>query len=153
MKKITAILFVLILCLSLGACKFIKTDASDATEDNCYYVYIGMETPVKYTVDLTKVEVTEGAFSVLSYLKETEGITFTYQVGAYGAYITAVGDLTAEGSSYIALYTTYDEDKDLPGPYTTEKVVDGKTFVTAGVGASSMHVVGGQSIYLTLETY
>ena len=170
MKKLTAILLVALLCLSLGACKYVSTDKSGSTykvtwatevtsenvgtnADAYFYVYVGNTDITAYAVDVTKVEVTEGVFSVLKYLKDNEGMTFEYADSTYGAYITAIGDYKAEGNAYVAIYTTYDEDKNLPGPYTSEITFDGRTFVTSGWGASSMHVVGGESVLFTLETY
>jgi len=170
MKKLTAILLTVLLCLSLGACKYVSTGnsgttykvtwATEVTSENVgdnadayFYVYVGKTDLTAYAVEISAVEVTEGAFSVLKYLKETEGLTFEYAESTYGAYITAVGDCKAEGNAYVAIYTTYDDDKNVPGPYTAEMTVDKKTFVTSGIGASSMHVVGGESILLTIETY
>ena len=151
----------------MGACKYVSTDksykvtwATEVTSENVgenadayFYVYVGETDLTAYAVDITNVEVTEGALSVLYYLRDTEGLNFDYTLGDWGAFINSVGDLKPTGNEYISLYTTYDEDKNLPGPYTNELTIDGRKFVTSGWGASSMHVVGGQSMLLTIETY
>ena len=170
MKKIIALLLIVAVCVCFASCKYVKKAEGDTTtytvtwaeasadvtaqsENGFYFVYIGKTDVTAYAVNLDDVTVTDGAFSVLEYLKEQAGLNFNYTNGDWGAFITSVGDLTPEGNEYISIYTTYEEDFNVPGPYTNEVKFDNKTFVTSGVGASSMHVVGGESVYLTIETY
>ncbi|MBP5177718.1 MAG: hypothetical protein ILP02_03955, partial [Clostridia bacterium] len=131
MKKIIVFLVAALVVMSCAACRFVSSPKADA--EGKFYVYVGEDAPAVYEVTLDEIEVTEGAFSVLNYLKRTQGLFFEYSDSEYGAFLTAVGDMRAEGNLFIALYTTVDEDKNVPGPYTTEKVVSGRTFVTSGV--------------------
>ena len=158
MKKLITLVLVVVTVFAVSSCSFKKvptgtTNSAADTDSNVYYVYVGETDPTVYEVDLDPVTVTEGAMSVLAYLKENEGLDYVYTVGSWGGYLTKVGPFVAEGNTYIALYTTVEEDMEVPGPYRTEKVVNGVTFVYAGVGVSSMHVTAGARILITLASY
>lgn len=106
-------------------------------------VVIGTETPTEYKVNLDKVEGTDGLLSVLAYLKAEKGLTYAEADG----FLTEVGDLKQEGSTYIFLYTSVAEDADVT-EYATTKEYNGTTLTSSGVGAKDMHVKDGAVIYI-----
>lgn len=152
MKKIIAVIISVLLCAMLCSCQVVKRNSSGSSDSGVFTVYIGDDGATVYSVDIKDVEVTEGALSVLNYLKENNDLTFEYYVGAYGAFITELGSLKPEGSSYIAVYTTCETDYSIP-PYDTTKTVAGVTFTYSGVGVSEMTVSGGVSVLFVVETY
>jgi|GEM_PF-5805921 len=169
MKKLSLLFLAAMLCVSACACKLTVKPAETETveytvtwaleesdepvENGYFYVYYGDENVTAYAVNIDDVDITEGALSVLVYLNENYDVPLSYSASAYGAFLTGFGSLSAEGNAFIALYTTNADDQNVPGEYTKELNIDGKSFVTAGVGVSSMHVIGGESVYLTLETF
>ena len=153
MKKIIAVIISVLLCAMLSSCQLVKRNPSGGSSDSgVFTVYIGDDGATVYSVDIKDVEVTEGALSVLNYLKDNNDLNLEYTVGAYGAFITELGSLKPEGSSYIAVYTTCETDYSLP-PYDTTKSVNGVTFTYSGVGVSEMTVSGGISVLFVVETY
>lgn len=166
-KRITSLaLALLIICsvFSLAACSDNQGEQTTTTTANSsatttaptkvetMALVIGTETPVSYTVDLDKVEITDGLLSVLKYLKTNEGLEYTSDDTGYGAFLTKVDALEQKDNSYIYLYTSVEKDKDVSQHATTIEF-DGKTLTSSGVGASDMTIEDGCTIYVGTITY
>lgn len=171
-KRITSLaLALLIICsvFSLAACSdnqgtdsttapaadnittTVNNTTTQATVETMTLV-IGTETPVTYSVDLGKVEITDGLMSVLEYLKTTENLEYTSDDTGYGAFLTKVGALEQKDNSYIYLYTSVEKDMDV-SQYATSVDFEGKTLTSSGVGASEMTVEDGCIIYVGTVTF
>ncbi|MBO5772693.1 MAG: hypothetical protein J6R37_02710 [Clostridia bacterium] len=146
MKKALIFVLVAILTLSLAGCG-----------DSEYYsfgemtVVVGYDTPVSYTVDLTKVKDDNGVLSVLQYLSESEGLELSFSDSGYGAYLTKVGDLEENVllGAYVYVYTSVQADKDVT-IYATTIEYNGMTLTSSGLGVSEMTVEDGCTIYIGL---
>ena len=94
-----------------------------------------------YTVDLSEVEITAGADSILDYLKENEDVTIEYSESQYGRYYTKMGSLVpnVDNNEYISVYTTVEKDFSTWDPVGTY-VYNQTTLTEAGVGASSLTI-------------
>ena len=55
--------------------------------------------------------------------------------------------------AYISVFTTYENDLNLPGEYTKEIDLDGKHFVTSGLGVSGMTIEDGVAVLFILDTF
>lgn len=80
---------------------------------------------------------------LLLQLKEAEKIEYEFEDGQYGVFITKLGSLvgTADYSKWIGIYVDSDaEDIITPGYDLT---VDGKTYHSASLGASTLPVRSG----------
>ncbi|MDR0426680.1 MAG: hypothetical protein LBH24_05895 [Clostridiales bacterium] len=106
---------------------------------------IGTPTPTVYTVDLDKVDITEGALSVIKYLHETEGLEYTAQTG----FLTRVGDLAQDDAAgvYLYLYTSVPADFDV-SVYQETLDYDGQTLTSSGVSVTEMTVEKDCVIYI-----
>lgn len=158
-KRITSLaLALLIICslFSLAACSDNQgtdsTTTTTAAQVETMTLVIGTETPVSYTVDLSKVEIKEGLMSVLEYLKTTENLEYASDDTGYGAFLTKVGALEQKDNSYIYLYTSVEKDMDV-SQYATTVEFEGKTLTSSGVGASEMTVEDGCIIYVGTVTF
>ena len=146
MKKALIFVLVAILTLSLAGCG-----------DSEYYssgemtVVLGYDTPVSYTVDLTKVKNDNGVLSVLQYLSERKGLELSFSDSGYGAYLTKVGDLEENVllGAYVYVYTSVQADKDVT-IYATTIEYNGMTLTSSGLGVSEMTVEDGCTIYIGL---
>ena len=159
-KRITSLaLALLVICsvFSLAACsdnqgEQATTTTTAPTKVETMTLVIGTETPVTYSVELDKVEITDGLMSVLEYLKTNEGLEYASDDTGYGAFLTKIGALEQKDNSYIYLYTSVDGDKDV-SQYATTIEFDGKTLTSSGVGASDMTIEDGCTIYVGTITY
>lgn len=142
MKKLGLLLIVAAMLLALISCG--KQDVAGSAT-----VVVG---ETVYTVSLDEIEVTEGLFSLLEYLKQTQGLTYDATDSTYGKYIHSIGDLQPQGQQYISLYTSVESDFDTSA-YCQKTECQGKQVATSGVGASSMKVEDGAVFLLTLASY
>ncbi len=138
LKRITAVFLMLVLLVSLPACNK-NDDAGSVT------VVLGEKVPVEFTVDLSKLEETNGLVAVLNYLKETENLTFEMN----GTMIDKVGNIKNDASSgtYIYIYTSVAADQDV-SEYKCTVDYKGQTLTSAGVGAGELHMEDGAIIYI-----
>jgi len=156
MKKITSLILALIvICslLSISGCSDNGTTTTTTTtpEVKTMSLVIGTEEPTVYTVEIDKVEITDGLMSVLEYLKTEEGLEYASDDTGYGAFLTKVGALEQKDNTYIYLYTSVEKDIDV-SQYATTVEFEGKTLTSAGVGASEMTIEDGCIIYVgTIE--
>jgi len=105
--------------------------------------------PQKYEVNLAKVSGDEGLVSVLDYLKKTKDLAYTMESSEFGAFLTQVNSIAQDATKgeYLYVYTTVQEDYDVSA-YASNVTVDGITFTNSGVGASTMHIKDGSTIYI-----
>lgn len=142
MKKLGLLLIVAAMLLTLISCGT-QDVAGSAT------VVVGEQV---YTVPLDEVEVTEGLFSLLEYLKQTQGLTYDASESSYGKYINSIGELKPEGNQYISLFTSVEADFDTSA-FCQKQECQGKQVATSGLGASSMRVEDGAVYLITLGSY
>lgn len=164
MKKLLALLIAAVAaaCLGLSACNFnvYLTDADFAMEGKATVVVAAAET-VEYEIDLKEIKKGESAYSLLTYLVENKNLSMNCSFSAYGAYINSFGDPLDENKNlnpdamnreYICVYTNVEKDFDVSA-YKTTVEYNGTTLTSSGVGVSSMSVVDGAVIYLTIASY
>lgn len=159
MKKITSLALVVLVIaalLSFAGCAQTQdntvTTTTTAPAVKTMTLVVGTETPTAYTVELDKVEITEGVMSVLAYLKTTEGLDYASDDTGYGAFLTKVGALEQADGKYIYLYTSVEKDIDV-SQYATTVEFEGKTLTSAGVGASEMTIEDCCIIYIGTITF
>lgn len=118
------------------------------------YATVAVGGDEEFTVDLGKVEITDGAMSILEYLKNEGELDYEATDGAYGAYLTKVGSIeeNATGGKYVGIWTSVEEDFDVSA-YATTKEYKGKTLTSAGVGISQMTITDGAVIYIDYIVY
>jgi hypothetical protein len=114
---------------------------------------LGTETPIEYTIDLSKAE-GDGLFAALDYAKEKYGLAYSYSGEGTSAYLEQVGDLKNDSSAgvYIYVYTSVDKDFDV-SEYATTIEYKGQTLHSSGVGAYSMTLEDGAVIYIGTIKY
>lgn len=148
MKKIykaLALMIALVLALSAFA-----SCGDPSGESGSVTIVLGLDTPVEYEVDISKVTIDNGLFSVLDYLK-SEG-TLSYE--ASGTMISSVGDLKPDASKgeYIYIYTSCEADFDVSDWKQTMEY-KGMELVSSGVGANDMTICDGDLIYIGTIIY
>ena len=146
MKKIVSFLLVLTFMLALSAC-----GNTQDVNGSCRVVIMG-ETATEYSVDLSKVEVSEGVFSLLKYLKDNENLTLEFNSGAYGAELTKLGALSPNGNEYIWVWTSVSKDFDVSS-WAQTTTYDGVSLTTSGLGVSSMTVEDNAVYYFSLVSF
>ncbi|MBR1891285.1 MAG: hypothetical protein IJ811_02170 [Clostridia bacterium] len=147
MKKLFALVMVLMVALLAVSCKFGTQSKGTVT------IYIGDET-TQYTVRVKDLENANNVKDVLDYLKENENLTFECVDSGYGAVVTKIGNLApdADAHEYIAIYTTNEKDFSVP-PYDTSVTVGEKTFVYSGNGISQMSIDDGTAVLFVIESW
>ena len=108
----------------------------------------------EFTVDLDKVEITDGVFSVLEYLKSEGELDYTAEEGAFGAYLIKVGDIEQnmlEGK-YVGIWTNVEADFDVSAYASTKEYKD-MTLISSGVGVSQMTITDGAVILFDYISY
>lgn len=148
-RIVAVILALAILALGLCACRAESDDAGVVT------VVVAADSNVDvFEVNISDVEITEGALSVLKYLKGKGELDFEATESTYGAYLTKVGDVVANDEEfvYVAIYTSVDSDKDVSA-YATTVEYEGITLTSSGLGISSMSVKDGAVLYFCEGTY
>lgn len=152
MKKLTRITALVLVMIMAILCAVSCSNEQDVSGKMT--VVIGGEKDTAYTVDLDKVEVKEGLMSVLAYLKDNQGLTYTATDAGYGAYLTAAGELKEDAASgtYLYIWTSVEKDFDTSA-YASTHEYNGKTLTSAGVGASSMTIEDGAVIYIGTIKY
>lgn len=152
MKKTMVRLMATLLAL-LALFAFVGCDKTQDASGSCTVV-VGEEPEKVYEVSLDDVTVENGLMSVLEYLKEKKGLSYTSNDTGYGAYLTSVGALQEDSSTstYIFIYTSVEADFDVSAMATT-KDYKGTTLTSAGVGASSMTIQDGAIYYIGTVKY
>jgi hypothetical protein len=108
----------------------------------------------EFSVDLDKVEITDGVFSILEYLKNEGELEYTAQEGTYGAFLTKVGSIEenmAEGK-YVGIWTSVEADFDV-SVYASTKEYKGMTLTSSGVGVNQMTITDGAVILFDYISY
>ena len=109
LRALWLIVAIAVLVLSLVSC----APTSDG-EGRVTFVIAGATEQV-YTVDLEDVEIAEGAYSVLKYLRDTEGVEFTATESATGAFLNTVRGIELGNGEYIYIWTSVESDFDASG--------------------------------------
>ena len=156
-KLIAVVLLLATLSLFLFAC-----GGQNDTDGLATIVVLDGDNTQVYTVDLSKLPSgdaqTTGLMTVLEYLKENEGLTYTSQDSAYGPYLTQVNGIEAYDDYvnftgvFVALYTNVESDMSVSAePFTI--TYDGVEYISSDFGASSMSVKSGCTIIIAKGTY
>lgn len=142
--KITAIILVLALCFALAGCQVQNGDEGTVT-----FVVAKGDNVRAYEINLSDFEQAPTALDILDYLKEKHGVEYKAQEGAYGLYLTRVGEVKEDMANgvYVGIWTSCDADKDVSA-YATTKEYNGVTLTSSGVGISSMHFEDGVIVYV-----
>ncbi len=154
MKKKSLKVAALVLTMLLTLAMFVGCgEKAPDTKGSCTIV-VGSASEKAYTAPLDKVTGTNGLISVLDYLKEAEGLTYTSNDSGYGAYLTQVDDIKedAENGTYLYIWTSVAADFDV-SEYATQKTYGDKTLTSSGVGATQMTIEDGAVIYIGTITY
>ena len=112
-----------------------------------------------YEIELDKLtDRSQGAYSLLLYAKENEGLKLDAPNSTYGVYINSIGDLKPDASKneYVAIYTSVESDFSVPTadfPEVKELTYHGVTLKAAGVGISSLTVVERAVFLFRIETF
>lgn len=136
--------------LALASCIGSESD----TEGTCTVV-IGSDIGfTEYLVDISKVEINEGLFSLIKYLEEEKGLHAVYESSVYGAYLTEIGTLVPDEAKgeYIAVYTSVASEFNT-GSLFAEYNYAGTSLGTSGLGMSAMSVVSGGVYLFMIATY
>ena len=152
MKRLIAILVLVMLLLSsLCSCKLLSPHVSDEGDVT---VVVENEDGSRdvFEVDLENVEnKSEGAKGILEHLNQQKDRLYLEIVdGAYGAYITAIGNIKENPSqgTYVVVYTSVLADS-YEGAPTHE--YNGTTVYQSGVGLSGMSIESGTVILFRAE--
>lgn len=149
MKKFT-IFLALFLSMCFVACDFgyqkVVEDKGSVT------VVVNGEEQVVYNINLEDLDLTDGALSLMVYLKDTKGLDVVYTDSIYGAYFTKIGDIATDDNGYLCILTSYEDEWDR-SIYSVEADYLGTKVVSSSVGISSMSVVDGVIIYFTYVAY
>lgn len=150
-KTMVRLIATLLALLSLFA--FVGCDKTQNASGSCTVV-VGEEPEMVYEVSLDDLTVDNGLMSVLEYLKEKKGLSYTSNDTGYGAYLTSVGALQEDSSTstYIFIYTSVEKDFDVSAMATTMDY-KGTTLTGSGVGASSMTIEDGAIYYIGTVKY
>lgn len=110
-----------------------------------------------FDIDLSKLDSRdEGVISLLEYLcaDEENNFSFSASWGAYGAYLTAVGDISEDkmNGKYIYVYTSFGDNYDTSVWVRTVSYGD-IVLKTSGVGVSKMTVKDGTIILFRIEGF
>ena len=146
MKKTNLIrVIAIIAAICMLSLTFVSCKKEESVNGYCTIV-LGNASETAYTVNLDDLTVDNGLFSVLDYLKENEGLTYSCDASGF---LTEVGDVKQDTSAgvYIYLYTSVVKDQDV-SEYKTEQVYGNMTLVSSGVGAKDMTVENGAVIYI-----
>ncbi len=148
--KLSALCSLLLLAFSLASCSLEKAFGGDAYSGGSANVgkitLVVAEEPAKeYTVDLSKLEITQGLMSVLEYLRDEEGLNLKIS----GTMLGEVGSLknNAEAGEYIYIYTSVASDADVTENASAVEY-NGQTLTSSGVGAADMTLSDGAVIYI-----
>ncbi len=137
--KITAILLLAVMMLSLFACENESDSSGKMT------LVLAGDSLTTYEVDLGEIEIKKGLVSVFEYLKREKGLE--YEIS--GTYLNKVGELENDGAAgkYIYIYTSVTSDMDV-SQYAMTVEYEGKTLTSSGVGANEMRIEDGCVIYI-----
>lgn len=154
MKKRICIVLTLIICLVLCLAACNQTPLVNDEGSACIVVETASGDTNEYVVPLDKVNGEEGLVAVLDYLKENHDVSYTMTRSEFGAYLTQVGELQQDDGAgvFLYLYTSIAEDQDV-SEYKQEKEYKGAKLISAGVGASAMHISDGCVIYIGTIVY
>lgn len=132
-----SLILVLVVAFALVACV-----PQPGKQDGTCTLVVGEKA---YSVDLSKVNITNGLFSVLDYLKDTQGLTYT----ANNGYLETIDSMAnnSQTGEYLYIYTTVKADFDV-SEYVSTREYNGITLTNSGFGAESMHIENGCTILI-----
>ncbi len=153
LSKIPALLIIItIITIMLSALSACTPHGGDDGEGTVTVVIAAAGEEKEYKIELSAFSVTEGVFSLLSYLNEHEGIALEAQSGPYGKMLLRLGDIAPAENEYVKIFTSVSEDFDV-SVYAESMTYRGTALMSTGVGASLMKVRAGAIYYFTLGSF
>lgn len=148
-KILRGVCLILILCITALAAVSCR---GEGAQGECRVV-IASSPETVYTVNLSEIEITEGVYSVLKYLKESEGLEYAATESiATGAYLTDVEGLLLGNGRYPYVWTSVERDFDESG-FFADVEFDGVVLKPSAVGISQMSLEDGAIIYIGYIEY
>lgn len=154
MKNRRVVLTAVIMIAAIIVAMFAFTACTDGKGKGDVTIVIAANGDYKeYYVDASKVN-GEGALAAIEYLKDKKELNLVTESGAYGAYITEIGDLKPDSgkNEFIAIYTSVEKDFDV-SEYATTIKYDGRTLTSSGLGISSMSTEEDAIIYFEIQSW
>lgn len=140
-----ALVFAAAVCLT--SCDGSDVDTPPAADGNAYLVIESGEDD-KYSVFTLDAGGLGNVFDML----DAADVEYTTSGSGDMRMIVSVGGLSPVGSEYICLYTSVEKDFDV-SQYATTLDWCGTTLVSSELGAASMTVEAGCTIYIGLAVY
>ena len=137
-KRLVALFLVVVSAITLLAC------AGGAVKAKVDY-----STQTETVITVVEADGTATLIDAMKALKDEGKLVYESSTSQYGEMINTIGSLTAEGTYYWALYTTDAEVANTDMAVT----VNGTTFYSAMVGASSLTVKAGESYLWRHESW
>ncbi len=137
-KRIALALVVMISVFALFAC------AEGAVKAKVDYA-----TETETVITVTETDGNATLIDAMKYLKAEEELSYKASASVYGEFIETVGNLTAEGNYYWAVYSTDQDVCDTQNSVT----VNGVTYYYTMVGSSMLKVKEGESYLLRYESF
>lgn len=140
----------LLLALTLVCLAFVACSKKEMSETGFCTIVIEGAPAVEYRVNLDKVTGNDGLLSVLDYLKEAEGLTYSANAG----FLTEVGTVKQDATlgNYVYIWTSVEKDFDVSA-YASTKTYGDQALTSAGVGAKDMTLTDGALIYIGIYTW
>ena len=151
MKKLLALLLVLIVAFSFVAC---NKNESDKVGTVTVVEFVEGGEAKEYQVGLSKLSEPYNVLSAMEYLKKEGKVEFEYSGTGDSAYVTKFGALTNDATTgrYIYIYTSVEADWDV-SEYKMEMTYKEQKLVSSGVGISKMTLKDGAVIYIGLISW
>ena len=149
-NRLLALLLLVAVVLSVTSCGIIFGDVAEQGDITVVVENTDGSFEV-YKTYLENVEnKSEGAKGVIEHLnkRERDPLTFEMINGAYGAYLTAIGNIREGDGYYVIVYTSVEADS-YEGAPTVQ--YEGVTLYQAGLGLSGMRAEAGGIILFRLE--
>lgn len=155
-QKVVAIVLVLALCVAVAsvfaACG--KTVGDTGTVSIVVAPAQEGGKATEYVVDLSKLNGQKGLVTVLDYLKDNKGLTYTIS----GTYLTSVNDLIdgqpkGTQTQYLWLYTTVEANASEVSDWSPSMQYKGITLYSSNKGAADMIIEDGAVIYVGTILY
>ena len=153
-KRITLISALLLIIITLTSCSLLFGEVAD---EGSVSIIVESENGsyTAYEAELKRVEnKSEGAKGLIEYLSalDENALYLEMQDGAYGAYVSAIGDIRENGAEgkYVIIYTSVASDS-YEGAPTVQ--YNGTTLYQSGLGLSGMSIEDGTIILFRVEKY
>lgn len=153
--KILAIVAILVLAMSMVfvGCNKLKDAGKPEAEVGTKTVTILLQNGDKYDKYVATTE-KEYVQDVLVELKNAEKFVYDFHNTEYGAFIDKLGTMSPDSSKGEYIFVFHDiNDASLVGFWTEPVIYDGRYYVNASLGVSSLPVRDGASYLFNVGSY